>query len=234
MYIETVPNRHSPRDAAARGLSREARSTKAHPRQPVALADGKSSRCAACSARRGRPPRDRRFDPRAQLAPRPRGGGAGRRAGLVWTSAGSKGCQPPDAIGGARHDRGTRDGAGLQTGDGGALDATPRTRLGACWRSAMPANGDLYGALDWLTGRSPPSRPSSRSRHLVGGTLVLYDVTSTCTGRTCELARRGYTATASATSCRSSMAFSARPTDVPSRSRCSRETPAIPPPWPIR
>lgn len=51
----------------------------------------------------------------------------------------------------------------------------------------------LYGALDWLLARQPGIEDRLARRHLKGGTLVLYDVTSSYfEGRSCPLARRGY------------------------------------------
>jgi len=52
---------------------------------------------------------------------------------------------------------------------------------------------DLYGALDWLLARQGRIEERLARRHLEGGTLVLYDVTSSYfEGRSCPLARRGY------------------------------------------
>ena len=52
---------------------------------------------------------------------------------------------------------------------------------------------DLYAALDWLLTRQPRIEARLARRHLAGGTLVLYDVTSSYfEGRSCPLARRGY------------------------------------------
>ena len=52
---------------------------------------------------------------------------------------------------------------------------------------------DLYAALDWLLERQPAIEARLARRHLAGGTLVLYDVTSSYfEGKSCPLARRGY------------------------------------------
>ncbi|MGH6639426.1 MAG: IS1634 family transposase, partial [Polaromonas sp.] len=52
---------------------------------------------------------------------------------------------------------------------------------------------DLYRALDWLHGAQPAIERRLARQHLVGSTLVLYDLTSTwLTGRCCELAARGH------------------------------------------
>jgi transposase len=52
---------------------------------------------------------------------------------------------------------------------------------------------DLYRAMDWLLSRQERIEDRLASRHLKEGELVLYDVSSSYfEGRTCELARLGY------------------------------------------
>jgi Transposase DDE domain len=52
---------------------------------------------------------------------------------------------------------------------------------------------ELYAALDWLLGRQGRIERSLARRHLEGGTLVLYDVSSSYfEGHTCPLAQLGY------------------------------------------
>jgi transposase len=52
---------------------------------------------------------------------------------------------------------------------------------------------DLYRALDWLHDAQPAIERRLARQHLVGSTLVLYDLTSTwLTGRCCALAARGH------------------------------------------
>src|SRR6478735_1369836 len=52
---------------------------------------------------------------------------------------------------------------------------------------------ELYTALDWLAERQAAVETALARRHLCGGTLVLYDVSSSYVeGRCCELASRGY------------------------------------------
>ncbi len=76
---------------------------------------------------------------------------------------------------------------------------------------------------------SAADRDRPRQRHLKGGTLVLYDVSSSYVeGRCCPLANAATTGTARRASCRSSTACCALPTAAPSPSRCSKATPAIP------
>ena len=51
----------------------------------------------------------------------------------------------------------------------------------------------LYSALDWLCGRQASLEKALAKRHLEGGCLVLYDVSSSYVeGRRCELAQHGY------------------------------------------
>ena len=52
---------------------------------------------------------------------------------------------------------------------------------------------ELYDALDWLLARQPRIESALARRHLQGGTLVLYDVSSSYfEGRACPLAQLGY------------------------------------------
>lgn len=52
---------------------------------------------------------------------------------------------------------------------------------------------ELYKALDWLLERQPAIEKRLTNKHLSGGDLVLYDLTSTyLEGRKCSLARHGY------------------------------------------
>ena len=52
---------------------------------------------------------------------------------------------------------------------------------------------ELYTALDWLAVRQPAIEAALAKRHLTGGTLVLYDVSSSyLEGRCCPLAQFGY------------------------------------------
>jgi len=52
---------------------------------------------------------------------------------------------------------------------------------------------ELYRALDWLAARKEAIETALARRHLSGGTLVLYDVTSSyMEGRCCPLAQFGY------------------------------------------
>jgi transposase len=55
------------------------------------------------------------------------------------------------------------------------------------------AYDELYQALDWLLARQSAIETALARQHLKGGTLVLYDVSSSYVeGRCCPLAKRGY------------------------------------------
>src|SRR5262245_33487761 len=71
--------------------------------------------------------------------------------------------------------------------------ATASCSLGAVLDLAAVDEQELYDALDWLAGKQERIEKALARRHLKGGTLVLYDVTSTYfEGRTCPLAKFGY------------------------------------------
>lgn len=75
-----------------------------------------------------------------------------------------------------------------------ALDpATAASSLGMVLGLGPVDEDELYTALDWLLARQPAVEAALAKRHLEGGTLVLYDVSSSyLEGRRCALARRGY------------------------------------------
>ena len=55
------------------------------------------------------------------------------------------------------------------------------------------AEREVYAALDWLVGEQERIEAALARKHLVDGTLVLYDVTSSyMEGRCCALAKHGY------------------------------------------
>jgi len=55
------------------------------------------------------------------------------------------------------------------------------------------AEREVYEALDWLLGQQDRIETTLAKRHLSGGTLTLYDVSSSyLEGRCCELAKHGY------------------------------------------
>jgi hypothetical protein len=71
--------------------------------------------------------------------------------------------------------------------------ATATSSLGPLLELDMVSEQELYAALDWLLSQQSRIERRLAQRHLIRGTLVLYDVSSTYfEGRTCPLARRGY------------------------------------------
>jgi hypothetical protein len=70
---------------------------------------------------------------------------------------------------------------------------TASSSLGAILDLGEVDEDELYTALDWLGERQAAVEAALAKRHLHGGTLVLYDVSSSYVeGRCCALARRGY------------------------------------------
>jgi len=75
-----------------------------------------------------------------------------------------------------------------------ALDpATAASSLGVELALGEVDEAELYAALDWLLERQDAVEAALAKRHLAGGTLVLYDVSSSYVeGRCCPLAKRGH------------------------------------------
>jgi len=72
-------------------------------------------------------------------------------------------------------------------------DDTATSSLGRVLGVGQCQADDLYRALDWLHEAQPTLERALARKHLVGSTLVLYDLTSTwLTGHCCELAARGH------------------------------------------
>jgi hypothetical protein len=72
-------------------------------------------------------------------------------------------------------------------------DDTASSSLGRVLGVGQRGAEELYRALDWLHEAQPAIERRLARQHLVGSTLVLYDLTSTwLTGRCCELAARGH------------------------------------------
>ena len=75
----------------------------------------------------------------------------------------------------------------------GLAEETGFSTLGATLDIVSAGEEELYAAMDWLVLRQSAIETRLAKRHLVGGALVLYDVTSSYfEGRTCPLARLGY------------------------------------------
>src|SRR5579859_324228 len=68
----------------------------------------------------------------------------------------------------------------------GLRDATAASSLGEVLGLGSCDEDDLYAAMDYLHGRQDAIQDALAARHLAGGTLVLYDVSSAAfEGRTC-------------------------------------------------
>jgi len=75
----------------------------------------------------------------------------------------------------------------------GLRDATAASSLGEVLGLGSRDEDDLYAAMDWLHARQERIEDALAARHLAGGTLVLYDVSSAAfEGRTCPLGAIGH------------------------------------------
>jgi hypothetical protein len=75
----------------------------------------------------------------------------------------------------------------------GLRDQTAASSLGEVLGAGSCDEDDLYAAMDWLAARQHTIEDALAARHLAGGTLVLYDVSSAAfEGRTCPLGAIGH------------------------------------------
>jgi hypothetical protein len=75
----------------------------------------------------------------------------------------------------------------------GLRDATAASSLGGILGLGSCDEDDLYAAMDYLHARQHKIEDALAARHLAGGTLVLYDVSSAAfEGRTCPLGAIGH------------------------------------------
>ena len=75
----------------------------------------------------------------------------------------------------------------------GLREETAASSLGQMLGVAGCDEDDLYAAMDWLAARQEKIQDALAARHLAGGTLVLYDVSSAAfEGRTCPLGAIGH------------------------------------------
>jgi len=75
----------------------------------------------------------------------------------------------------------------------GLRDATAASSLGEVLGLGSCDEDDLYEAMDYLHGRQDAIQDGLAARHLAGGMLVLYDVSSAASGgRTCPLGAIGH------------------------------------------
>jgi Transposase DDE domain len=75
----------------------------------------------------------------------------------------------------------------------GLREETAASSLGDVLRLGSCDEDDLYAAMDYLAARQDTIQDALAARHLAGGTLVLYDVSSAAfEGRTCPLGAIGH------------------------------------------
>jgi Transposase DDE domain len=75
----------------------------------------------------------------------------------------------------------------------GLREETAATSLGEVLALGSCDEDDLYAAMDYLQARQDTIQDALAARHLAGGTLVLYDVSSAASGgRTCPLGAIGH------------------------------------------
>jgi hypothetical protein len=75
----------------------------------------------------------------------------------------------------------------------GLREGTAATSLGEALGVGGCDEDDLYAAMDYLAARQDTTQDALAARHLAGGTLVLYDVSSAAfEGRTCPLGAIGH------------------------------------------
>jgi Transposase DDE domain len=75
----------------------------------------------------------------------------------------------------------------------GLREETAASSLGQVLHLGGCDEDDLYAAMDWLAARQDRIQDALAARHLAGGTLVLYDVSSAAfEGRTCPLGAIGH------------------------------------------
>ena len=75
----------------------------------------------------------------------------------------------------------------------GLRTETATSSLGAVLGVASCDEDDLYAAMDWVLARKDAIENALAARHLVNGTLVLYDVSSAAfEGRSCPLGKIGH------------------------------------------
>ena len=195
MYVAKVPNRGSPPAVLLRESYREAGKVKNRTLAnlsswPEAKVNALSRVLKGQLAGRGRGGHVR---DRPEPAARARRRGAGHRAALgleelidpapsrqrdlVTAMTVAQVIAPDSKLAIAR---------GLQAG-------TAASSLGEVLHLGGCDEDDLYAAMDWLAARQERIEDALAARHLAGGTLVLYDVSSAAfEGRTCPLGAIGH------------------------------------------
>ncbi len=195
MYIESVPNRDSPPAILLRESYREGGKVKK--RTLLNLSDWPSERIAGFKALlKGGTVIPREQEAISIIRSLPHGHvaaalGAARKIGLDRL-IGPDGNRCRDLVLALAVSRILDPGSKLAA----ARALSPETAassLGAELGLGPVDEEELYAALDWLAVRQSAIETALAKRHLTGGTLVLYDVTSSSMeGRCCPLAQFGY------------------------------------------
>ena len=201
MYIETVPNRGSPPAILLRESYREGKTVRKRTLLNLSHWPAEHVEGLRGILKGGvvLPPGEQPFVVERSL---PHGAvaavlGATRAIGLdtiIGPKAvrDSEGCRPVDLVVAMIVSRIIAPASKLATAK--ALDpVTAASSLGVELALGDVGEDELYAALDWLLERQGAIETALAKRHLKGGTLVLYDVSSSYVeGRCCPLARRGY------------------------------------------
>jgi hypothetical protein len=195
MYIEAVPNRHSPPAILLRESYREAGKVKK--RTLLNLSDWPHERIAGFRALlKGGTVIPKDQDAITILRSLPHGHvdaalGTARRIGLDRL-LGPDGNRCRDLVLALAISRILDPGSKLAAARALSPD-TATSSLGEQLALGVVDEDELYGALDWLAVRQPAIEAALAKRHLSGGTLVLYDVSSSyLEGRCCPIAQFGY------------------------------------------
>ena len=195
MYIEAVPNRDSPPAILLRESYREAGKVKK--RTLLNLSDWPHERIAGFKALlKGGTVIPKDQDAITIIRSLPHGHvdaalGTARKIGLDRV-LGSDGNRCRDLILALAVSRILDPGSKLAAARALSPD-TASSSLGEQLGLGVVDEDELYSALDWLAVRQPAIEAALAKRHFTGGTLVLYDVSSSyLEGRCCPLAQFGY------------------------------------------
>src|ERR1700751_5091979 len=194
VYRSGPQSRLAPGHPVARELSRGGQGQEAHAVEPLRLATRADRRLQGTAQRRHRhSPGPGAHHNRPLVAawsgrggPRP---GAQDRPRSVARPGWQPLPRPHPGPGGQPHPRSRLQACRRPRAVAGHRDFQP----GRATRSRGVDEDELYSALDWLAVRQPAIEAALAKRHLSGGTLVLYDVSSSyLEGRRCPLAQFGY------------------------------------------
>ena len=195
MYIEAVPNRHSPPAILLRESYREAGKVKK--RTLLNLSDWPHERIAGFKALlKGGTVIPKDQDAITIIRSLPHGHvdaalGTARKIGLDRL-LGPDGNRCRDLILALVVGRILDPGSKLAAARALSPD-TATSSLGEQLALGVVDEDELYSALDWLAVRQPAIEAALAKRHFTGGTLVLYDASSSyLEGRCCPLAQFGY------------------------------------------